>query len=141
MKKKIYYNIIMILSKLSISPCINHFTKNKNKYRLSIKNTIFNITTSNITLQHLYIKISIDNYLITDIIHNIRTKHPLNLILHNNIYYIHLLPLINNIYDTNITFDLKYLHIYIKYNCKLSYACKSLNISFCINPMLPLGRY
>ena len=131
----------MILSKLSISPCINHFTKNKNKYRLSIKNTIFNITTSNITLQHLYIKISIDNYLITDIIHNIRTKHPLNLILHNNIYYIHLLPLINNIYDTNITFDLKYLHIYIKYNCKLSYACKSLNISFCINPMLPLGRY
>ena len=131
----------MIFSKLSISPCINHFIKNKKKYRLSIKNTIFNITTSNITLQHLYIKISIDNYLITDIIHNIRTKHPLNLILHNNIYYIHLLPLINNIYDTNITFDLQYLHIYLKYNCKLSYACKSLNISFCINPMLPLGRY
>jgi hypothetical protein len=124
MKKKIYYNIIMIFSKLSISPCINHFIKNKKKYRLSIKNTIFNITTSNITLQHLYIKISIDNYLITDIIHNIRTKHPLNLILHNNIYYIHLLPLINNIYDTNITFDLQYLHIYLKYNCKLSYACK-----------------
>ena len=136
MKKKIYYNIIMIFSKLSISPCINHFIKNKKKYRLSIKNTIFNITTFNITLQHLYIKISIDNYLISDIIHNIRTKHPLNLILHNNIYYIHLLPLINNIYDTNITFDLKYIHIYIKYNCKLSYVHKLLNISICINPMI-----
>lgn len=126
----------MILSKLSISPCINHFIKNKKKHMLSIKNTIFNITTSNITLQHLYLKIYIDNYTITDIISEIRTCHVFNIILHNNIYYIHLLPIINNIYNNNILLDLKYLNIYINSNCNLSYVHKLLNISFCINPML-----
>lgn len=126
----------MILSKLSITPCINHFIKNKKKHMLSIKNTIFNITTSNITLQHLYLKLSIENYTITDIIYEIRTKHILNIILHNNIYYIHLLPIINNIYDNKVTLDLKCINIYINSNCKLSYVHKLLNISFCINPMI-----
>jgi hypothetical protein len=126
----------MILSKLSITPCINHFIKNKKKHMLSIKNTIFNITTSNITLQHLYLKISIDNYTITDIISEIRSCHVFNIILHNNIYYIHLLPIIDNIYNNNILLDLKYLNIYINSNCNLSYVHKLLNISFCINPML-----
>jgi hypothetical protein len=136
MKKKIYNNIIMILSKLSISPCINHFIKNKKKHMLSIKNTIFNITSSNITLQHLYLKIYIDNYTITDIIHEIKTKHILNIILHNNIYYIHLLPLINNIYDINLILNIHCINIYINHNCKLSYVHKLLNISFCINPFI-----
>ena len=126
----------MILSKLSISPCINHFIKNKKKHMLSIKNTIFNITTSNITLQHLYLKIYIDNYTITDIISEIRTCNVFNIILHNNIYYIHLLPIINNIYNNNILLDLKYLNIYINSNCNLSYVHKLLNISFCINPTI-----
>jgi hypothetical protein len=129
----------MILSKLSISPCINHFIKNKKKHMLTIKNTIFNIITTNITLHHLYIKLSIDNYLITDIIQEIKTSHILNIILHNNIYYIHLSPLINNIFDNNISLDLKYLNIYIiptVLSGKLSSVCKSLNISFCINPFL-----
>jgi hypothetical protein len=126
----------MILSKLSITPCINHLIKNKKRHMLTIKNTIFNITTTNITLQHLYLKLSIDNYTITDIIYEIRSKHILNIILHNNIYYIHLLPIINNIYDNNITLDLKCINIYIHNICKLSYVHKLLNISFCINPMI-----
>jgi hypothetical protein len=126
----------MILSKLSISPCINHFIKNKKKHMLSIKNTIFNISTSNITLHHLYLKLSIDNFLISDIIKEIRSCSILNIILHNNSYYIHLLPLIHNIYVNNLSLDLHYLNIYINPNCKLSYVQKTLNISFCINPIL-----
>ena len=126
----------MIFSNLSITPCINHFIKHKKKHMLSIKNTIFNITTSNITLQHLYIKLSIDNFSITDIIHDIRSSHVFNIILHNNSYYIHLLPIIPNIYEHNISINLQYFNIYINSNCKLSYVSKTLNISFCINPML-----